>query len=129
MINNTPSIDTNEKIVHHHVKYKEIHGVDEIKLMTQGDHLRLHNRLRREGKCNIPVKELGKITKSAYIRMQNQTKYIQRIDLHTNVGKTVRLTETIMYNRITQHLTFISRFQATSGHKLYKLAQEREVME
>ena len=39
--------------VNHHIKYKEIHGVDEVVLMDKSEHRRLHARLRREGKCNI----------------------------------------------------------------------------
>lgn len=31
--------------VDHHVKYKEIHGVDEVIIMTHREHARLHNRV------------------------------------------------------------------------------------
>ena len=55
-------------MVHHHVKYLEIHGVDEVVLMPKGEHIKLHNRLRREGKCNIPRTELAKISYMAYNR-------------------------------------------------------------
>lgn len=54
--------------VNHHVKYKEIHGVDEIVIMDKGEHGRLHTRLRREGKCNIPPKELARISMKANMR-------------------------------------------------------------
>ena len=46
-------------MVHHHIKYKEIHGVDEVVLMDKGEHAKLHRKLRREYKCNVPP---GKIT-------------------------------------------------------------------
>jgi hypothetical protein len=52
-------------MVHHHIKYKEIHGVDEVVLMDKGEHCRLHRRLRREGRCNIPPKELSRISCAA----------------------------------------------------------------
>jgi hypothetical protein len=35
-----------EQLIEHHVKYKEIHGVDETIWMTRSEHLLLHARLR-----------------------------------------------------------------------------------
>lgn len=57
-----------EKLIEHHVKYLEIHGVDETVWLTISEHVKLHNRLRRERKCNIPPKELGKIARAAHRR-------------------------------------------------------------
>ena len=59
-----------KRMVEHHVKYKELHGVDETVWMTQSEHKTLHNRLRREGKCNIPVDELRRISNLAYGRTE-----------------------------------------------------------
>lgn len=67
-------------LVHHHVKYKEIHGVDEVVLMEKGEHTRLHIRLRREGKCNIPSEDLHKLSVSAYMRREDVRKRF-RIDI------------------------------------------------
>lgn len=58
-----------EKMVHHHTKYKEIHGVDEVVIMPLKEHQRLHRRLRREGKCKIPSNELNKISQEARKRL------------------------------------------------------------
>ena len=55
-------------LVHHHIKYKEIHGVDEVVMMEKGEHNKLHRRLRREEKCNIPPIILHKISSSANSR-------------------------------------------------------------
>ena len=55
-------------MVHHHIKYKEIHGVDEIVMMEIGEHRKLHNRLRKENKCNILPSVLKKISWAAYSR-------------------------------------------------------------
>lgn len=55
-------------IVEHHTKYKELHGYDETKFMSHGEHVSLHARLRRENKCNIPSQDLEKISKKASIR-------------------------------------------------------------
>jgi hypothetical protein len=63
-----------EKMVEHHIKYKEIHGYDETVWMTDSEHKKLHNRLRRDGKCNIPVDELRKISKTAYARTKKGKK-------------------------------------------------------
>lgn len=56
------------ELVYHHTKYKEIHGVDEGKFLTVSEHRLLHRRLRKEGKCNVPVPELSRISNSAYKR-------------------------------------------------------------
>lgn len=57
-----------EKIIEHHVKYKEIHGKDETIWMTDQEHKKLHYRLRRDKKCNVPPDKLKNISKSAYAR-------------------------------------------------------------
>lgn len=48
------------QIVEHHIKYEDIHGEEKTTSMTMSEHIRLHKRLRKEGKCNIPVEELTK---------------------------------------------------------------------
>ena len=48
-------------LVEHHIKYKEIHGIDETVFMSRSEHDKLHRRLRRAGKCNIPVENLQKL--------------------------------------------------------------------
>jgi len=64
-----------EHLVQHHVKYKEIHGIDEVKTMSKGEHKKLHARLRRVGKCNIPPEELNAISIKAYNRSDRKTIY------------------------------------------------------
>lgn len=79
-------INEHEKLmVEHHVKYKEIHGVDETVWMTQNEHKILHNKLRREGACNIPVDELRKISKSAYARTE-KGKHIHKLYRNSESG-------------------------------------------
>lgn len=56
------------KLIQHHVKYLEIHGVDETVWLTVSEHVKLHKRLRREGKCNVPSDELKKIAMAAHNR-------------------------------------------------------------
>lgn len=54
-----------DKIIEHHTKYKEIHGENMSVLMPRSEHIRLHIKLRRDGKCNIPPAELRKISNRA----------------------------------------------------------------
>lgn len=56
------------QMVHHHVKYKEIHGVDEIVLISNSEHQRIHKRLRKQKKCNVPVDKLKTISAAANFR-------------------------------------------------------------
>lgn len=53
------------KIVEHHVKYIEIHGKDVTTFILQSEHIKLHRRLRKTGKCNIPIEILDKISTTA----------------------------------------------------------------
>lgn len=63
------------ELVEHHTKYEEVHGKDETILMTKSKHSILHIRLRKEGKCKIPSKELNKISNKAQMRTD---KYLKR---------------------------------------------------
>ena len=56
------------QMVHHHIKYKELHGVDEVILISKSEHWKIHNRLRKEGRCKVPVVELQMISNEAYFR-------------------------------------------------------------
>lgn len=56
---------TDEEMVEHHTKYKEIDGYDETVWMTRSEHTKLHLRLRIEGKCNVSPEELTKISGAA----------------------------------------------------------------
>ena len=66
------------RLIQHHKKYKEIHGVDEIVMMTRSEHSKLHIRLRREGKCNVPVDELKKISGAARGRTEQSKEYLKK---------------------------------------------------
>ena len=103
----------NMVLVRHHVKYKEIHGVDVVVLMEQSEHKKLHNRLRREGKCNIPVSELKKISDngSAVFRATRYAKnYIKEKSFSKTVYKKVSVRNTVRYNTKTGAVTIYSRF-------------------
>ena len=65
---NTKGVILLVQIVKHHIKYIETHGIDEVILMTRSDHQKLHRRLRKEGKLNIPVEELNRISQRAGCR-------------------------------------------------------------
>lgn len=66
------------KLVEHHTKYKELHGVDETVWLTPSEHKLIHMRLRRENKCQVPVNELQKISVAAYRRTDKYKEYIKR---------------------------------------------------
>lgn len=74
-------------LVHHHIKYREIHGVDEVIMMDAGEHQKLHRRLRRDGKCKVPSHILLRISSAACTRrkceMGELTKATLKIDKST----------------------------------------------
>ena len=64
-------------MVEHHTHYLEIDGYDKTIWMETGAHKALHNRLRKEKRCNIPVKELSDISHAAGGRTDKRKKYIR----------------------------------------------------
>ena len=75
---------------HHHVKYKEIHGEDKVIFISNSEHKKLHARLRREGKCNVPVDVLSKISIRAYHRRLpfiKQFYYLRCFEYYNEHGK------------------------------------------
>lgn len=114
------------ELIQHHIKYKEIHGIDEIKLMTKRDHLALHRKLRKERLCLIPVEKLAKIACSAHKRTKlakekNKTyhlKILQHIFFTTTIEPSTALRERLTYNTNTGNVTWWADFTGTGGHHL-----------
>ncbi len=117
------------KLIEHHTKYKEIHGIDETIWMTVSDHRKLHNRLRREGKCKISPKELKEIAKKAQVRTtkfklyrQNyQANYLHKFSFTEAVERNVQLCENIIYNKLTGIVTINSLFKGHHNKKLIEV--------
>lgn len=126
--------ENGETMVEHHVKYLELHGLDETKWMTRSEHNRLHHRLRKEGKCNVPVNELIKISSVAHNRTQKAIKYrqsdkrkkqktinrqaVQNIDFYESPLPNIRFHERISYNHRIGTVCYSSCFYPGSGHFL-----------
>ena len=64
------NLSNSEELIEHHTHYKEIDGYDETVWMSRSEHSKLHIRLRKEGKCNIPSKKLAKISMAAHNRTE-----------------------------------------------------------
>ncbi len=121
--------------IEHHIKYKEIHGVDETVWMEVGKHTRLHRRLRREGKCNIPVDEMHQITNKAHSRTEKakkkhrddlreyNRKNIKVFCFYTVMEPNIYLTEYLVYNTHTGSISFDSWFQGKHNIKLYNYVE------
>lgn len=120
-------------MVQHHVKYEETHGVDEIVMMDYDEHRKLHTRLRKEGKCTIPVKELHAISQAAYERTgkgkeshrRNNQIYSKKMENKQNclffyetVGVNALIEERIRVNPDTGTVRYVSRFKGNSKLKL-----------
>jgi len=115
------------KLVEHHVKYKEIHGVDETVFLTPSEHKRLHLKLRKTGKCDIPSNELHAISKRAHLRTVKSKKYqndyqnayrnkhLSRFEFSDNLGCGMRHRENITYNTKTHVVSVTCRFE---GHPI-----------
>lgn len=121
-----------EMLIQHHVKYKEINGVDEIRLITQSEHRRIHHRLRKEGRCRVPVDELNVIVQKAHQRsprrrsnMHNYNASIKRrIGFVEQIGVNVQLFERIIFNQNTGHV-FVSSGFNINGHGRLPVVDEQ----
>ena len=117
-------------VVRHHVKYKELHGVDEIIMLCRSCHTKLHQKLRREGKCNIPSNEIWTYSKRARneYMIKNKIrhtypkkKYIkknERIEFNIKVDDGVYLREDYSYIERTSALYTSFYFRASGNKKL-----------
>ncbi len=138
IINSLRLEGTEVKLVEHHVKYKEIHGIDETVWMTWSEHRKLHNRLRKEGKCRIPVKELTTISNKAnrrtlkYKSLQcrlhrtriNETK-LRFVEL---IAPNVSLIEVYYYYPNTGNVAITSCFYGTHGKKLKRINEQSQII-
>jgi len=92
-----------EELIEHHIKYKELHGVDETIFLSRREHKKLHIMLRQKGKCNISVAELKKISNAAHERTEKtkekrrvyqttpKSKIYQREYWKSDQGKTIQV--------------------------------------
>ena len=118
-------------LIQHHTKYKELHGVDEVVMMTMSDHVKLHNRLRREGKCTVSSKRLREISHRARMRsekgrrdhlkvvMEYESKNVKHIAFHNQIGVGISLVERISYNSKTGSAVVSHWFHPTKGRMVY----------
>lgn len=124
-------------LINHHVKYLEIDGYDEYKEMDMGEHRRLHNRLRREGKCNVSPEELNKISIRAHRRTkkckENRVAYCKKnleqiyFDERMMIG--IRLREVLAYNHKTGLVSISSFFIPNNKKELFFVdVKEKEIM-
>ena len=112
-----------KSVVEHHTKYLEIHGVDETKWMTCGEHNKLHKRLRNEGSCIVSVEKLKKISMAANARTKKAKEHrkrdIKNIHFTEHMMPNVRLHEIITYNHKTGNLSYYVDFRGIHGKKLF----------
>lgn len=65
-------------VIEHHTKYNEIHGEDKTIFIARSEHVKLHRRLRREGRCNVPPDELDKMSGRACHRKKSN--FMKEVD-------------------------------------------------
>lgn len=119
-------------LVQHHIKYKEIHGYDDVVWITAREHRLLHNRLRREGKCNVPGTTLREISKTAYSRTDTskeqrkkyKSNFMKSLVFRETLGENVRLLETITINTNTNEVGIYLSFSAYNGYKLKRIDEK-----
>jgi hypothetical protein len=116
-------------LVQHHVKYREIHGVDEVVLMEKVEHMLLHARLRLEGKCTIPLDELNRISHRAKGRTKNCKAYrrdyskqvLKQITFGLPLAPRIGLRERIIVNTHTGNVSVNTWIQCNRGTRLHTI--------
>lgn len=110
-------------MVEHHTHYKEIHGYDKTVWITKSEHRRLHIRLRKEKKCNVPVDELHKISTAAYHRTDkaklDRKQNIPVFAFDETLMPNIRLHEQIHYNKHTGEVYVNTYFHPNNGKKIW----------
>lgn len=96
-------------LVQHHIKYEEIHGVDEVVMMTPSDHKKLHNRLRREGQCTVPPSELYKISTAAHRRTEKCKQAMQQYYENEENGPRIRRMVDEYRRKNVEEMAFFER--------------------
>lgn len=98
-----------ENIISHHIKYNP----EEIVDCCRSCHKLIHNKIRKENKCSLSVKEIDALsTKSS---MGRRNRRIERIQFYTTLGKCIQLYEYITYDPKTGSVSYTNTF--VSGHK------------
>lgn len=125
-------------LVEHHIKYKEIHGVDKTTWMTMSEHKLLHLSLRRNGKCNIPSETLRVISNKAHSRTKKTKEYrncfakkythdnLYQFMFKTCYPTNMRLIENLIINKKTGAIRFYSGFVGHHGIKLHEIYSKRQ---
>lgn len=103
-------------LIKHHIQYKGVNGAtkDRVVLMDKGEHMRLHARLRRAKKCNIPVKTLRKMSSAAHYRDRREIAFSETL------MPNLVLFEILGYDVVTGQVHFYAYFYAQHGkHLMY----------
>ena len=124
-------VNGTECMVEHHTHYKEIHGYDKTVWMTRSEHAKLHQRLRKNGGCNVPADKLNIIAHAASGRTDkyknNHPKYESKserikykrdyalknrrqIQFREMMMPNIVLVETIQHNLATDNIVISSGF-------------------
>jgi len=121
-------------LIEHHIKYKEIHGIDETVWMERSEHSKLHRRLRREGKCKIPVDELNTIAikanqrtlkyKNLQCRLHRDRTHEVKKHFTENIAPNVSLFIDVFYYHNTDTISITSYFQGGNGKKLKTIKEQ-----
>lgn len=109
------------RIAKHHIRYKEVHGVDEVVYLSESEHRKLHCRLRREGRCKLPAERLRKISNNAYRRTKEYRSTFYLFKFYTRLGKNIQLTEEIRFNFKSSTISVSSYFLSKTKLKIPQL--------
>lgn len=104
-------------LVEHHIKYKEIDGVDETVFLTPTEHIILHKARIKGGAKPIPKQVISR----AYSRTEKARKHryniLDRIVFTETVSKGIQQHEEIIYNNKNGNVYYHLHFR---GHGIIK---------
>ena len=105
---------SDKRLFHHHKSYKP----EIIVLMCMSCHVKLHNRLREEKICKVPVSEITQLSKNASNKVYHKNN-CDRLEFTETMMVNVQLQEQINYNYKTGSITYSINFRTFGSKQLY----------
>jgi len=96
-------------LVKHYTNYQ----TGEFKMMEKGAHFALHRRLRLDGKCKIPVRDLQRISNNRHFKDDDK-----HILFYETIMPNVIFHEQVTYDTNTGTFYYIARFRANNKRRL-----------
>ena len=110
------------KLEQHHIRYEEIHGEDEIIMLTHNEHKKVHREDRANGFKPIPRKiqqaARARSPKGIISQLKYEKQALKYIHFSESFGLDVLHKERITYNENNGNVSYMSILRPSRGRTL-----------